>query len=480
MSHPLQSIGGLASGLDTNTIIQQLMAVEARPKTRMIQQQRVEEARQQALKDIQTRLQNLKDAAQALRDPTVWAKTQTVSTNDATRVTAAATGTAASGGYALTVSGLATAHQVTQGGTFSSVASDDELYVKLGTGATYTVAVAAGDGVTQLADKINATTDVPVVASVVNGKLVLAGKDTGAANTIAVTSRNGDLLRGMTSNALANDLGLATSISAQDASFTVNGTAYTRPSNTVTDVLANVTLSLKGVTSTGNPVTVTVEGFAPDKSAIKGKVQAFVDQYNSTLDFVRGKLDESRVKDPQTDADRAKGVLRGDGDLLSLLGGLRASVGDVVSGLPSSLQQASQVGISTGASTGSGTLSQDAIRGRLSFDGAKLDSALTTDFDSVKSLFTRQGTDYASNGIAWRLDGQLDAQLSPTTGRLSSRLAAEDSLIARLKRDQAALDDRLALRESGLRRQFTAMETALSKAQQQGSWLSGQLAGLGR
>lgn len=56
---PLFNIGGIASGLDTNTIIGQLLAIERQPEVRALQQQHVEEARQNALRDVNTRLTNL-------------------------------------------------------------------------------------------------------------------------------------------------------------------------------------------------------------------------------------------------------------------------------------------------------------------------------------------------------------------------------------------------------------------------------------
>ena len=62
------SVGGLASGLDTNTIVDQLMSIERQPQVRIAQQKTIETARQQALKDINTRLVNLDNAIAGLRD----------------------------------------------------------------------------------------------------------------------------------------------------------------------------------------------------------------------------------------------------------------------------------------------------------------------------------------------------------------------------------------------------------------------------
>ena len=64
-STPVSNITGLASGLDTNSIVTKLMQIERQPQTRMVQRQVVYTARQQALKDINTRLANLQTSIAA-------------------------------------------------------------------------------------------------------------------------------------------------------------------------------------------------------------------------------------------------------------------------------------------------------------------------------------------------------------------------------------------------------------------------------
>jgi len=75
---PFFNVGGIATGLDTNSIIDQLLALDRQPETRLTQQSTVETARQAALKSIQTSMQSLQTAAQAMRAPSVWANSQTV------------------------------------------------------------------------------------------------------------------------------------------------------------------------------------------------------------------------------------------------------------------------------------------------------------------------------------------------------------------------------------------------------------------
>ena len=110
---PLFNISGLASGLDTNSIIGQLIAIERQPEVRALQQQHVEEARQKALRDVHTRLTNLQTAIAGLPTPT-WGDARRSTRSDAANVGVVRTGGAAAGGYQVQVTQLARAHQVTQ------------------------------------------------------------------------------------------------------------------------------------------------------------------------------------------------------------------------------------------------------------------------------------------------------------------------------------------------------------------------------
>ena len=120
--------------------------------------------------------------------------------------------------------------------------------------------------------------------------------------------------------AVTTELGLTRSITAADAHYRMDGVDKTSSTNTVADALPGVQLVLKAVTSSA--VTVSVGAPAPSTSAIQGKIQSFVDQYNSTIEFVQSKIDERKVASPKNAADRAKGVLSGDASLTGLLSSL--------------------------------------------------------------------------------------------------------------------------------------------------------------
>ncbi|HEY7259721.1 MAG TPA: flagellar filament capping protein FliD [Gaiellales bacterium] len=462
---PLFNIGGIASGLDTNTIIGQLLAIERQPEVRAAQQQQVEQARQGALRDVNTRLTNLQTAIAGLRDVSTWGDVQTVTSSDAANLGATRTGGAAPGGYQVQVTQLARAHQVTSAAV-AAAADDDTLHIAVGTGAAVDVNVKSGDTLATIASKINGTSGIQVYASVVNSKLVLSGKVTGEANTISVTADNG----------LDDDLSFAESLAARDAKYTVDGGAVqSSASNVVTAAIPGVTLTFKGVMAAA--ASVVVGSPAPNTDVIQGKIQAFVDQYNSTVDFIYEKLKEQKVVNPSTADDRAKGVLNADPGLESILTQLRSAIGNSFTGAPVDLNQLGLVGLSTGKTVGGGTISQDSIEGLLTLDGDKLSDMLTNRFSDVKKLFTNITGQYASEGLAQRLDDLIKPQVQ-TGGILASRIASEQSAIDDLKQRQKDIETRVALRETQLRAQFTAMETALSQSQSLQSQLAGQFAAL--
>jgi flagellar hook-associated protein 2 len=465
---PTINFGGLATGLDTNSLITQLMSLERRPQVLAQQSQKLEETRLGYLKEIDTKLSSLALKAASLRDVATWAKVQKATSSAEDVLTATVTGSNAPGAYTVQVTALARAQQIKQAaGGATSAGSNGDLKIQVGSGAQVTVTLTAGDTLDTVATKINGTSGIGVNASVVSGVLYLSSKTTGAANTIDVQGSLANAFKLRSNQAV-------TTVTAQDASVSVNGgSAVTSASNDITNAIVGVTISAK---STGTS-TLTLSDFQVDADAISTKVQAFVDEYNGLLDYLRPKLAEKRVPNATTDLDRKKGALFGDSRLSNLLAQLRSAVGGTVSGQASDLASLSAVGISTGATTSSGALDPDAIAGKLDFDSAKLKEKLASRPDEVKALFTTDATG-AAQGIARRVESYL-TPWNQTGGIIDSRIESENSIINALKSRITAMDYRLSQRERSLRQQFAALETAVSNSQQQGSWLAGQIAQLG-
>lgn len=459
MASPLLNIGGLSSGLDTNSIVEQMLAIERQPRTRLDSQKSLVQARQTLLQGFQSKLRALETAARDLRSTTLFAQTQTVESGDPSRVLASAVAGSAAGvgGYQVEVSQLANSAQRTFG--FVSPASAGTITID-----GHDTAIAAGATVQELAAAINADEDATVYAAATDaGTLVLSARDTGDTGTgfIAVVDGSGAL----TEQAAKAKQG-------RDALFTVDGVAGTASTNVLTGAIAGVSLTLKGVTTTSGPLTVSVGAPGASAEAISGKVQAFVDSYNATVDAIRAKLTEKAVPNATTAADKQKGLLFGDTQLTGLLSGLRQAVYEPLADLPAGMDSLADLGISTGSA--SATVNQDALAGKLTFDKSKLAAAVASDPDGVERLLA------GADGIGgWARAFEDRVHTAATTGgTLDSRIEGASAEIKSLQTSMGRMDTRLALREQSLRAQFTALETALSRSQAQGQWLSGQLAGL--
>jgi flagellar hook-associated protein 2 len=458
-----QSISGLSSGLDTATIIDQLMQIERQPQNRLKTQLSVSDARKQVLSDIQTRLKNLQLAAQDLKSTTLWANTQTLDVNDPTKLAATRTGAAGTGSYQVTVSQLARGSQ--RWYAYAPPAADDTITFSGG----HTTTIAAGSDIDAAVAAVNSDSAAPVYATAVTDAqsgvkyLVFSSRVTGQAAS-AFTASAGSLTEDG-----------ARAVGGLDAQYSVDGGAVKSSStNVVTDAIPGLSLTLKGVTTVSGPVTVNVGAPAPDTANITAKVKAVVEQYNSTLDFVRSKLDEKKVVNPQTTADQQKGLLNGDTMLEGILSQLRNAVSDTYApGNPTTLDQMGELGVSTGSAVGGGGLNKDSIMGKLVFDSAKFATALAADPQSVRNLVS--GTSGFGQAI--------DTLLAPTLqagGTMSSRLTSEDTTHKRISDQIAAMDVLLTKKQDTLKAQFTAMETALQASQAQGQWLQGQLGALAK
>jgi flagellar hook-associated protein 2 len=450
---------GLVSGLDTDSIVTQLMALDRQPRSRLEYQQTAVQARQTNLRDVVSKLSTLKLAAADLRSAGVWTDTQSVETSDATKVSAKVTAGAGPGGYDLAVTQLASAARRTY--TYDAPAADSVLTIKDGPLQDHvraTVTLTAGMSLDDAVTTINSKPETGVFAVKVNGALVLSSRTTGEVGNFTATDAGGAL-------------GAATSaVDGLDAVFTVGAQSFQRSSNVVTDAIPGVELTLKGKTAS---TMVTVGGPAPDTAAVKAKVKAFVNAYNAVVTAVRTDLDEKRVASPASATDASKGSLSGDQGLAGVLSDLRQAVAnplDDVSG-----PTLASLGITTGAANTGTALNSDSVMGKLVLDEAALDKALAADPLGVQRLL---GGTVGVSGFAQKLEGKLQP-LVEAGGLLDKRITGADDEIKRIKDSLTRFDDRMTLREKRYRAQFTALEQAMSRSQSMQADLTQRLAGLG-
>lgn len=460
------SLSGLASGVDTAGIVDQLMALERQSLTKIGYRRAAVGGQQDALKEVASKLAAFKDAALALSADSTWAQKQTVESSDSARVAVSMLAGAGIGGTSIQVDRLASSAQRRfefGAGSFdaqgkTTVATTLSLAYADGTSAA-TIDIAAGSTKQQIADAINAKTSGPAVAALVNGpdgeRLVVSARKTGERSEFTMSSSSAVL-------AEDPDFVRADPLDLRAAFRVGTGGVQYWDSNIVEHAIPGVRLTLKGVTS--SPATVTVSENTLDRDGIKAKVKAFVDAYNAVVDTTRGKLTEQAVKSPTSDFQAARGQLYGDSGLTGMLSRLRQDMADVVTA--AGFNDLGDIGVAVPKATG--TSSADAKAGKLVLDEAKLTKALDTDFTAVKSFLSAFSKD-----VEDFVKGQTGG-----SGVIDDRIKNGDRTAKRIQDQIDRANDRLDAREKRLKAQFAAMELALQNSQTQGAWLSGQLAGL--
>jgi flagellar hook-associated protein 2 len=228
-------------------------------------------------------------------------------------------------------------------------------------------------------------------------------------------------------------------------------------------VIPGLRVTMKGVTSA--PASIGVGEPALDRDAIKTKVKAFVDAYNAVVDATRAEMTEKPIANPTSEFQAGYGQLYGDTGLQSMLSALRRQMGKALG--TADINELSDLGIGIPKSSG-GVVSEDAKAGKLTIDDAKLSLALESNWIGVKSFFT----DF-SKEVSTYVDGQTG-----TGGVIDGRLKSADRNIATLKDQLTKANERIDAKETRLKAQFAAMETAMSNYQTQQAWLTGQLAAL--
>lgn len=438
---------GVGSGLDVNSIVNQLMALERRPMEALQQRQNQYEAQLSAYGQLKSALSDYQNAMEGLSSQDAFKVYSASSSNeDALQVSAAST--APLGSYDVRVERLAGYHKMASA-EFSNTATfggsaGDSIAIQIGSDPANTLSIDLGSAKTleEIRDLINDDLNNPGVgATVVNGnngnqKLVLTSEDSGAASAMTI-SYGGSLSAASLELQTLNDVG--GDLSLLDAQISVDGYSVTRSSNSIADVIQGVTLDLRQA-QTGTDIRVNIDR---DLDAAKESVQSFADAYND----LRGAIKNLR-----------SGQLEADSTLLSIERGLLNIMNNP--GSSGVYNHLSEIGL---------TVQKD---GNMSVKATKLENALNAEFAGVADLFAND-----QSGFATRFES-LTGQWLETGGLIDSRTDGLDSRIEDLQDRQSAMDRRLEQIETRYLRQFSALDSLVSQLQGTSSFLTSQLASL--
>lgn len=315
----------------------------------------------------------------------------------------------------------------------------------------------------QIAKKINAAKG-DVVAEVMTvaddkHKLVLTSKKTGEDGKMTVTVTGNSDLKNMFDNAASPP-----ETEPQNAIILLNRKEVERSSNTIKDLISNVTLELKEVSdseddSTGTPIykeeSLTI---TEDTSKVKTLIEEFVKNYNSYLSTAASATkytapDRDSSSDDLAQPDPTNGALFSDGSLRRLTSQLKATVTGSYPEVGDVIQTLGKIGITVtfDGKTGderTGTL------GTLTIDNKKLDAALKDNLKEVEALFLGKGE---AEGIKDRMEGIFDTYLGDkdsikkTEGVIETSLESLREQEKRIKKQITAVEKRIE--ETMLRRE---------------------------
>jgi flagellar hook-associated protein 2 len=440
------NISGLASGLDTSSIISALLAVEKLPITHLTSQQEKLSGQQTILQKLQANLQQLGFAVAEFSRPSLFETAQVANSSEPQRIGATVSAGAGVGGYQLEVTQLANSAQRTY--AFTSPTAEDTITIE---GREYKLK--EGATAAELAGKINSDGKGGVYAAVTNSETIVLSSRTSGANGgefIKVSDPGGTL----TEKA-------GTAKEGRNAEYTVDGVAGSSTSNVVTSAIPGVTLTFNALTSAG-AVTIAVQAPTVSTTAIETELQSFVTLYNKTVEEIQTQLTTKPLSNPQNATELATGSLFGDSDLTDLLSRMRQTMYEPIAGLTGEMTSPSAIGISTGTPTG--TSSQTSLSGLLKLNAATLTNALQSNPEGVKTMLQK-----------WSLGLQSTInQTAEPGGSLETRANGDGEQIRSLKTRIATMNEMLAIRQKSLQQTYANLEAAISRNSSQGQWLASQ------
>jgi flagellar hook-associated protein 2 len=501
-------IGGLASGMDIDKMVSDLMKVERMPLDKLKQKKQILEWQRDDYRSMNTLLQDLDNYIfnnLTLQSSMLKKK---VTSSDESVVSATANASAANISTTINVTKIATS------ATWISVNPVDSITVNADT--TLTISVTNGDGnppatnPVTITVKAGATLDsvisqlnndpnlgVTVFRDTKTGKIVITKKDTGSQASLVIgddtTAQFFQQLgfpKAATGSKLEDTDGDG-DVDAQDsfivgtdAQFKINGFTTSRSTNTFTINGVTYTLKKEGT------ATITTSS---DTDAMFNVIKGFVDKYNEVIDKINAKLKEERYRDypPLTDEqkeamtekqielweEKAKsGLLRGDSILSSGLNKMRMDLYTKVEGsnITSGFSQLAEIGITTSSNYLDG--------GKLIIDETKLRQKIQENPDAIYRLFNNDSTNYSEKGIARRLRDTIKDTIGKIEQKAGKTIWTNQQFA--IGRDLNNINDQIKRFEDHLKevedrywRQFTAMEEAINKANSQAMYLMNAFGG---
>jgi flagellar hook-associated protein 2 len=497
-------INGMTSGLDVDSAVSQLMKAQRMPVNKLLQSRQTLQWQRDGYREMNTKILDYRsNKLFAARLGATYSAKKVDITGDTAAVSVKPTGDAQNGQIKIDVTSLATA-TFKLGGDISSAPAFDpsgKLYDQrnnlngvLADNTKRTLVInstsievdPATQSLNDVISQINQKTTVNAFYDSVSGQISFSSKATGASSSVDFTGSNAVLKDILQVNAPATTAGL-------DAVIKINDIATTRASNAFT--VNGVDITLLKATAVGTPAKLNMK---TDTDTIVESIKSFITDYNDILKTLDDKVSEAKYRDflPLTDDqkkdmkdadiklwdDKSKsGLLKNDDILSKALSSMRNSISAIVTTGDTTYKTLSSIGIETGSYYDKGKLYLK--------NETKLRAAIDANPNAVKNMFSAAGTaasNYTDTGIAERMYTSLKTTMDEITQRAGNpsytdSSSRDNSFIGqrmyRLNQDIDSKNVRLQDIEARYYKQFTAMETAMTKFNSQSAYLANALGG---
>ena len=436
---------GAGAGFNTKEIVEALVQAERVPAESRLESKIADtDAQVSALGLAVSSLQTIEATAKDLKDRTDF-NTVSISNSQTTALSVTSDANASVGSHSITINSVAkeqrtnlSPHGLSEFSASSQLLNSGtafDLAIEIGDTSTVSHTVSVTTTTPQgIVDAVNAA-DLDVTAQLIdkgtsgsNYIVQLVGKS-GTDNQFTITPSVGSLLASDTPSGF----------SAANASLTVNGVAYTRSSNNINNIIEGLTLDLNGPTTGTASVSVT-----QDRSDIETKILSLVEAYNTAKTAI------AELTDRELD-----GALSGDSVFKQTFRSVTNLFLNTSSTPGDSIKSLSDMGISINK------------QGILEVSDTKLASALTSNFDDIKNLFSANTEDQTNIGVANRgLAGDLTKlidDLTSSSGYLSTRADQLEDNKSQYLLDLEALDEKMARLTERYERQFASMNTLIDQ-----------------
>ncbi len=281
-------------------------------------------------------------------------------------------------------------------------------------------------------------------------KLSITAKNTGYENRLIMSDESGSALDfvGLTSSILSNhtvtsndtDAGFMYSANSStdnelDSVVIFNGITVRRSSNTINDLVDNLTFNLKSVMeSSDSDVNVTVKNNVDE---IKGKIEDFISKFNDVYTY---------IKNNSYSGKSGRGIFAGDSTASSILRKMRETVMGQIEGIPDgNLSFLSDIGITF-----------DSTKGLSLSNSSKLEDAINNKPQEVAALFN------SDNGVATSLYNTIDDYVG-SDGTITKLVNSIDNNVSYLNDRITSIRGRIDKSAESLREQYHKLQEQMAQ-----------------